>query len=81
MKVAIYGFDYRFLKMVVQIALLLARAAMLNPALRAGVVAALRELQVRGLNAAGIHHLREALIAVGYSNLVQHLDEIAEVIF
>jgi hypothetical protein len=67
--------------MVVQIAILIARAALLNPTLRTAALAAINVLRSRGLQVASMNQFREALIAAGYGSYVRYLGDIAEVLF
>jgi hypothetical protein len=67
--------------MVVQIAILIARAALLNPTLRTVALVAINVLKSRGLQVASMNEFREAMIAAGYGSYVKYLGDIAAVLF
>lgn len=68
---------------MIPIALAVARAAVLSPAVRAAVMAALQVLRSRGLAAINIEMLRDALIASGQSGawVAANLGRIAGALF
>ena len=66
--------------MVVQLIILAARAASLNPTLRTIAMATTDVLRSRGLQVASMSEFSEAMVAAGYSSS-KYLGQIAAVLF